>query len=163
MSPGISLWRSPDPAVHAFGSGIAEEWCFCVSTGLACGVKIVFYISYRAKAVMDGWGAADPHSAMEKRLLLRALCWSLCLLPGHGCSGQPGRMLSPGTGWFLAAGHGLKAELCAEHRGRVTGCAKELPVVSGPWMMVTFAPLPVSLASLRLVNIPFLTQKIETV
>lgn len=143
--------------MHAFfASGIAGEWCFCVSTGLACGVKTVFYISYRAKTVMDGWVAEGPHSAMEKRLLLGALCWSLRLLPGQGCSGQPRHMLSPRAGQFLAAGHGLKAEMCAEHRSRVTECAMELPVVSGLWMMVTFAPLPVSLASLRLVNIPFL-------
>lgn len=107
---------------------------------------------------MDGWVAEDPHSAMEKRLLLGALCWSLCLLPG-----QPRHMLSPRAGWFLAAGHGLRAEMCAGHRSRVTGCAMELPVVSHLWMMVTCAPLPVSLASLRLVNIPFLIQRIETV
>lgn len=112
---------------------------------------------------MDGWVAEDPHSTMERKLLLGALYWSLCLLPGQGCSGQPRHMLSPRAGWFLAARHGLKAEMCAEHRSRVTGCAMELPVVSGLWMMVTCAPLPVNLASLRLVNILFLIQRIETV
>lgn len=56
---------------------------------------------------------------------------------------------------------GLKAEMCAGHRGTGTEHAVELPAVSS--MMVTCAPLPVSLASLRLVNIPFLIQKIEMV
>ena len=54
----------------------------------------------------DGWVAEDPHSAVEKQLLLRALCWSLGLLPGQGWSGQPGHVLSPRAGWFLAVGRG---------------------------------------------------------
>lgn len=29
----------------------------------------MFYISHRAETVMGGWGAADPRSAVEKRLL----------------------------------------------------------------------------------------------
>lgn len=54
-----------------------------------------------------------------------------------------------------------EAEMCAEHRSRVTECAMELPVVSGLWMVVACVPLSVNF--FETFNIPFLKHKIETV